>query len=200
MYKFRITKVQGKLNIEPDGTFRHPVSPKLELQLVTLLNKLTMPYKHQLYLRMYNSIIPSQSIEPLMPPSKPEFSFQKPVAGLLDLHENYLKVYPDRYTGWQTVAKGSSEKARVICNALRNWVSYIQCTRRIIVGRWTTVWLPRIKCILLWLEHKEVDIICTLSSKQWAARISGQNSQKNADRQHQCVCSGPVSGPSGSSH
>ena len=49
--------------------------------------------------RKCNIIAPSQPREPLMPPSNPEFPFQKTVTDLFDLHGETYMVYADRYTG-----------------------------------------------------------------------------------------------------
>ena len=52
-----------------------------------------------------NSMSQSQIREPLMPPSNPDFPFQKTVTDLFDLYgKNYI-VYTDRYTGWIEVAQ-----------------------------------------------------------------------------------------------
>ena len=68
-----------------------------------------------------NVLAPSQPKEPLMPPSNPEFPFQKTVTDFFDLRgKNYL-VYADRYTGWVEVALISSGNAKTTCDALRNW-------------------------------------------------------------------------------
>ena len=69
----------------------------------------------------YNIIAPSQPREPLMPPSNPEFPFQKTVTDLFDLHGKTYMVYADRYTGWMKVTSLSSGKATAVCEALQNW-------------------------------------------------------------------------------
>ena len=71
--------------------------------------------------RKCNIIAPSQPREPLMPPSNPEFLFQKTVTDLFDLHGKTHMVYADRYTGWMEVTSLSSGKATAVCEALRNW-------------------------------------------------------------------------------
>ena len=68
-----------------------------------------------------NIIAPSQPREPLMPPSNPEFPFQKTVTELFDLHGKTYMEYEDRYPGWMEVTSLSSGKATAVCDALRNW-------------------------------------------------------------------------------
>ena len=71
--------------------------------------------------RKCNIIAPSQPRGPLMPPSNPEFPFQKTVTDLFDLHGKTYMVYADRYTGWMEVTSLSSWKTTAVYEALRNW-------------------------------------------------------------------------------
>lgn len=50
--------------------------------------------------------------EPLMPPSNPEFPFQKTVTDFFDLRVKNFLLYADRYTGWVEVTLMSSGNAK----------------------------------------------------------------------------------------
>ena len=52
-----------------------------------------------------NTIIPSQSKEPLYPSKSPTYPFEQTVADYFHLHGYEYLVYADRYTGWVTIAQ-----------------------------------------------------------------------------------------------
>ena len=65
-----------------------------------------------------NSMASSQPRETLMPPSSPDFPFQKMVTDLFDLHGKNYRVYTD---WWIKVAPLPSRKVVAIRNMLRSW-------------------------------------------------------------------------------
>ena len=56
-----------------------------------------------------------------MPPSNPEFPFQKTETDFFDMKGKNDMVYADLYTGWVEVALMYSGNARTACDTLQKW-------------------------------------------------------------------------------
>ena len=56
-----------------------------------------------------------------MPPSNPEFLFQKTVTDFFDMKGKKYMIYADHYTGWIEVALMYSGNTRTACDTLRKW-------------------------------------------------------------------------------
>ena len=68
-----------------------------------------------------NGIAPSQSQEPFVEPTTPEFPFQETATDLFHLQGHKFIVYVDRFTAWVEIRKCKHTDAVTVCKYLRLW-------------------------------------------------------------------------------
>ena len=138
---------------------------------------------------------PSQPREPLMPPSNPDFLFQKTATDLFDLHGKYYIVYADRYTGRIEIAPLPSGNMQQV----KELVLHIQCTEGDTIRWRATIWFIGVQFIFGRLGHKETHIILVLPTEQWSSWTGRKDSQKNVGGLHRLLSS-PTPRLGGTSH